>query len=222
LPDAAKGTLTFDGQPVTAGQEIPAGDIGKLVFEPAKDFNGDVDFRYTVSDGLKDSGEATGAIQVAAVNDTSTVSQADAVDDDQITDTTASITANEQEDDTENVDHDQSSPPPPADEMEFDLDNVGKLLDAQPKVATSGMEDVLKSAATLLDDTQSDSKEAAIVDAVENQAPKEAVPNPDAPTQDATSADGSNVQDDSVGEYIPDTHNIVDDQHQNDGSGITG
>ncbi|MEZ8043174.1 VCBS domain-containing protein [Vibrio sp. 10N.237.312.C02] len=69
LPDPAHGQLLINGHAVTAGQEIPVYDIGKLLFQPAKDFNGDVDFQYSVSDGLKDSAPSQGTLTIAPVVD---------------------------------------------------------------------------------------------------------------------------------------------------------
>ncbi|MDE1254716.1 tandem-95 repeat protein [Vibrio aestuarianus] len=83
LPDPAEGTLLLDGHAVTAGQEIAAADIGKLLFTPASDFHGDVGFKYTVSDGTTDSTEANGTIQVANTVDapTETVQDASGTED---------------------------------------------------------------------------------------------------------------------------------------------
>ena len=152
--------------------------------------------------------------------------QADEADSDQIIDTTVSITANEQEDDTENGDHDQSVPPPPAFEMPseeagLDLDKASKLLDEQPKPVASGLEDALKSAATLLDDTKANSKEAEVVKAVENQEGKEHVANPDAPDHSSAISGDQPVEEQSA-EYVPDMHSVVNDHDVNDGSGIKG
>ncbi|MFM2642877.1 VCBS domain-containing protein [Vibrio chagasii] len=69
LPDSAHGQLLINGHAVTAGQNIPVYDIGKLLFQPAKDFNGDVDFQYSVSDGLKDSAPSQGTLTIAPVVD---------------------------------------------------------------------------------------------------------------------------------------------------------
>jgi T1SS-143 domain-containing protein len=68
---ASNGTLYLDGVAVVQGQEILVSEIasGKLSFEPVADFNGDAAFRYTVSDGVLSSGEATVTIAVNAVND---------------------------------------------------------------------------------------------------------------------------------------------------------
>src|SRR5262249_4095583 len=40
LPAAAAGTLKLNGTAVAAGQQIAAGDLAKLVFEPALNFSG--------------------------------------------------------------------------------------------------------------------------------------------------------------------------------------
>ncbi|MFM2594720.1 VCBS domain-containing protein [Vibrio harveyi] len=69
LPDPAHGQLLINGQAVTAGQKIPVYDIGNMFFQPAKDFNGDVDFQYSVSDGLKDSAPSQGTLTIAPVDD---------------------------------------------------------------------------------------------------------------------------------------------------------
>jgi len=49
LPDPATGTLYYDGQPVTAGQEIPNFDPSKLMVDP-EDGNQNVVFTYTTTD----------------------------------------------------------------------------------------------------------------------------------------------------------------------------
>ncbi|MFM2607402.1 VCBS domain-containing protein [Vibrio chagasii] len=69
LPDPAHGQLLINGHAVTAGQKIPVYDIGNMLFQPAKDFNGDVDFQYSVSDGLKDSAPSQGTLTIAPVVD---------------------------------------------------------------------------------------------------------------------------------------------------------
>lgn len=51
VPSAADGTLELDGIPVTAGQDIPAGQIGQLVFVPAPGFSGTTTWQWTASDG---------------------------------------------------------------------------------------------------------------------------------------------------------------------------
>ncbi|WP_310550980.1 S-layer homology domain-containing protein [Paenibacillus glufosinatiresistens] len=51
LPDAASGTLKLNGTPVTAGQIIPAAQVGQLVFVPAPDFTGTAVWQWTASDG---------------------------------------------------------------------------------------------------------------------------------------------------------------------------
>ncbi|HFQ5220678.1 TPA: VCBS domain-containing protein, partial [Vibrio vulnificus] len=69
LPDLAHGQLLINGHTVTAGQSISVSDIGSLVFQPAHNFNGDVDFQFSVSDGLKDSAPSRGSISIAPVDD---------------------------------------------------------------------------------------------------------------------------------------------------------
>ncbi|WP_121877800.1 tandem-95 repeat protein, partial [Umboniibacter marinipuniceus] len=81
LPDPAQGVLMLDGHAVVANQDIAAGEIGKLVFTPALNYNGDVHFGYTVSDGNTDSAPAQATISVASVVDTPTVTTADVTGD---------------------------------------------------------------------------------------------------------------------------------------------
>ncbi|BEU03969.1 secreted VCBS domain protein [Agarivorans sp. OAG1] len=69
LPSLAAGKFVLDGRDVSVNQIIDAGDISKLQFVPAKDFNGDVHFSYTVNDGHADSAPAQASINIAAVND---------------------------------------------------------------------------------------------------------------------------------------------------------
>ncbi|EDK30593.1 VCBS repeat protein [Vibrionales bacterium SWAT-3] len=69
LPPAAQGKFVLDGHDITAGQSIPAADIAKLQFVPTPDFNGDVQFKFTVNDGHVDSQEATNTLHIDAVSD---------------------------------------------------------------------------------------------------------------------------------------------------------
>ncbi|PML48238.1 hypothetical protein BCT75_20840 [Vibrio lentus] len=73
LPTATQGKFVLDGHDVTAGQHIPTADISKLQFVPAQDFNGDVQFKYTVNDGHDDSQEATNTLHIDAVGDTAVI-----------------------------------------------------------------------------------------------------------------------------------------------------
>ncbi|KZZ52402.1 hypothetical protein A3758_10405 [Oleiphilus sp. HI0118] len=73
LPDPAEGALSLDGRAVTAGQDIATADIGKLVFTPAQDVNGDVHFGYTVNDGLADSSSAKATISLAGTPDAAVI-----------------------------------------------------------------------------------------------------------------------------------------------------
>ena len=77
LPTAAQGQLLLNGLTVTANQQITAADIPHLTFQPTANFNGEVPFKYTVSDGHADSTEATGHLTVQAVNDAPTVTAVD-------------------------------------------------------------------------------------------------------------------------------------------------
>ncbi|MCG9641219.1 VCBS domain-containing protein [Vibrio sp. Isolate34] len=69
LPPAAQGKFVLDGHDITAGQSISASDIAKLQFVPATDFNGDVQFKFTVNDGHASSVEATNTLHIDAVSD---------------------------------------------------------------------------------------------------------------------------------------------------------
>ncbi|MCY4451861.1 MAG: putative Ig domain-containing protein [Immundisolibacterales bacterium] len=74
LPGA--GALTLSGATVTAGQSVPAGDLGNLIFTPAANANGAsyASFTFRVGDGEAESGEAyTMTIDVTAVNDAPTL-----------------------------------------------------------------------------------------------------------------------------------------------------
>ena len=74
LPTA--GTLALDGAAApTAGQSVPAADIGKLAFTPAANANGTgyASFTFKVSDGTNESASAyTMTVNVTAVNDPAT------------------------------------------------------------------------------------------------------------------------------------------------------
>ncbi|MCK8079335.1 VCBS domain-containing protein [Vibrio sp. 1CM24A] len=80
LPPATQGKFLLDGHDVTAGQQIPTADISKLQFVPAQDFNGDVQFKYTVNDGHTDSAEATNTLHIDAVGDKAVISGVDTGD----------------------------------------------------------------------------------------------------------------------------------------------
>jgi VCBS repeat-containing protein len=113
------------------------------------------------------------------------------------------------------------------------LDNVVQHLEAQKTgdvVVPQEHQDALATVATLLGDTQTDSKEAHIIKAVENQEPKEHTPNPHAVDttahgdvdHDATIIDHSAAESEHA-DYVPDHHNQMPDDHDlNDGTGITG
>ena len=110
----------------------------------------------------------------------------------------------------------------PVEEISFDLGKAAKLLEEQPKHVSSGMEDALKSAATLLDDSSEQSKEASVVKAVENTEAKEHTANPDAPDPSAKADGGDAGSAQDGADYVAGVANIPDDLDQNDGSGITG
>nr|WP_230853533.1 VCBS domain-containing protein [Vibrio harveyi] len=69
LPPATQGKFVLDGHDITAGQSIATADIAKLQFVPATDFNGDVQFKFTVNDGHASSAEATNTLHIDAVSD---------------------------------------------------------------------------------------------------------------------------------------------------------
>ena len=73
LPDGAHGTLRA-GDPlaaVSAGDTIPAADLGTLSFEPVSDWNGEASFTFTVIDTEDEESTAAAAvtITVTAVDD---------------------------------------------------------------------------------------------------------------------------------------------------------
>ena len=75
LPDAGKGTLALGGVPVRANQVIGTSDIGRLVFTPAANANGEgyASFTFKVSDGTSESAAPyVMTIDVTAVNDPAT------------------------------------------------------------------------------------------------------------------------------------------------------
>ncbi|MEZ9126263.1 VCBS domain-containing protein [Vibrio splendidus] len=80
LPSVTQGKFVLDGHDVTAGQHIPTADISKLQFVPAQDFNGDVQFKFTVNDGHEDSLEATNTLHIDAVGDKAAISGVDTGD----------------------------------------------------------------------------------------------------------------------------------------------
>ncbi|WP_055022757.1 VCBS domain-containing protein, partial [Shewanella sp. P1-14-1] len=73
LPDPLQGKFMLDGQAISANQVIAAGDISKLQFVPTHNFNGDVNFSYTVNDGHADSTKATNTLHISPVNDAATI-----------------------------------------------------------------------------------------------------------------------------------------------------
>ncbi|MEZ9141939.1 MULTISPECIES: VCBS domain-containing protein, partial [unclassified Shewanella] len=73
LPDPSQGKFLLDGQDISPNQIITAGDISKLQFVPTHNFNGDVDFSYTVNDGHVDSTKATNTLHIAPANDAATI-----------------------------------------------------------------------------------------------------------------------------------------------------
>ncbi|MDN3684820.1 VCBS domain-containing protein [Vibrio sinaloensis] len=80
LPPTAQGKFVLDGHDITAGQSIATAEIAKLQFVPATDFNGDVQFKFTVNDGHASSAEATNTLHIDAVGDAATIAGADTGD----------------------------------------------------------------------------------------------------------------------------------------------
>ncbi|OEF94081.1 VCBS domain-containing protein [Vibrio splendidus] len=80
LPPATQGKFVLDGHDITAGQSIAASDIAKLQFIPTPNFNGDVQFKFTVNDGHEDSLEATNILHIDAVGDKAVISGVDTGD----------------------------------------------------------------------------------------------------------------------------------------------
>ena len=71
----AEGALELDGTAVTTGQSVPAADIGKLVFTPAPNGNGDAyaSFTFRVHDGTDESAASyVMTVNVTAMNDPAT------------------------------------------------------------------------------------------------------------------------------------------------------
>ncbi|WED25381.1 VCBS domain-containing protein [Vibrio sp. DW001] len=80
LPPAAQGKFVLDGHDISSGQSIATADISKLQFVPAQDFNGDVQFKYTVNDGHVDSQKATNTLHIDAVSDAAKITGTDTGD----------------------------------------------------------------------------------------------------------------------------------------------
>ena len=80
LPPATQGKFVLDGHDISSGQSIATADIIKLQFVPAQDFNGDVQFKYTVNDGHVNSQKATNTLHIDAVSDTAKITGADTGD----------------------------------------------------------------------------------------------------------------------------------------------
>ncbi|NVK10460.1 MAG: cadherin-like domain-containing protein, partial [Gammaproteobacteria bacterium] len=77
VPDPSEGQFLLNGHPVVHGQTIDRADIQHLEFAPAQDFNGDVHFKYTLTDtsgsSNAESSEASGVISVTPVDDKSVI-----------------------------------------------------------------------------------------------------------------------------------------------------
>ena len=75
LPDIAKGHFELDGHNIAAGTVVQASDITKLTFVPAKDYNGDVQFGFTVNDGHLDSTPKVGSLTIDPVRDSAIITE---------------------------------------------------------------------------------------------------------------------------------------------------
>lgn len=74
IPDSSKGELLLNGIVLTNNSEIPTGDLDKLIFKPATDYNGDVTFNYKGSDGYLLTNESVVTVRVNALNDAPVIS----------------------------------------------------------------------------------------------------------------------------------------------------
>ncbi|WP_428792670.1 VCBS domain-containing protein, partial [Vibrio splendidus] len=77
LPPATQGKFVLYGHDISSGQSIATADISKLQFVPAQDFNGDVQFKYTVNDGHVNSQKATNTLHIDAVSDAAKITGTD-------------------------------------------------------------------------------------------------------------------------------------------------
>ena len=103
LPSATEGQLLLNGVAVTANQQIANADIAKLVFTPVANFNGDVHFNYTVSDGTADSASAQATIAVSSVVDAASISTSAAPSGDEDTAIALNLNVSEQGDTLDHV-----------------------------------------------------------------------------------------------------------------------
>ncbi|OEF03850.1 hypothetical protein A1QI_12995 [Vibrio genomosp. F10 str. 9ZB36] len=78
LPDVTEGLLLLNGVAVIANQQIDNADIVSLTFTPVANFNGDVQFGYSVNDGHADSATAQVNLHFDNVVDAPTLSVSDA------------------------------------------------------------------------------------------------------------------------------------------------
>jgi len=100
------------------------------------------------------------------------------------------------------------------------LDNVQEHLEAK-SIAVEIPHEALAIAATLLYDTTVTTDDTNVIKSVENQEKKEPVKNPDAPEPtDSTDADVT-AQQEEPAEFIPDVHNQMPQDDENDGTGLT-
>lgn len=107
------------------------------------------------------------------------------------------------------------------------LDNIAEHLQTTKTATPEVPHEALATVAILLGDTQTQGADAKIIKAVETQATKEHVANPDAPAHDANTVNHAHDvnavdHDGASADYAPDAHHhIVDDQDMNDGTGLT-
>lgn len=69
IPNSSQGTLILNGMILSNNDEIPTGDLDKLVFTPKENFYGNVTFKYQGSDGYLYTNESTVTIVIKPVND---------------------------------------------------------------------------------------------------------------------------------------------------------
>jgi hypothetical protein len=66
LPSPSAGTLNYDSVPASVNGEIPASELGFLVFVPVLDYEGAVSFTYSINNGVTDSNSGTVNIEYSS------------------------------------------------------------------------------------------------------------------------------------------------------------
>ena len=148
---------------------------------------------------------------------------------DKVDDATIDMKDNDKQEHVAATEHEENSVVPGHDAQMPSLDNVAEHLEAQKTgdvKIPEGHQEALATAATLLGDTQEDSKDAHIIKAVENQESKEHVAKPDAPVHDKADASSDNAEDSDAssthGDYVADMHHAdMGDIDNDDGTGLT-